>query len=82
MDKLSDYEIKQIIEKWTTNKYTYPIINPITNRIIKKDGLIYKNIDEKYKELLNNKLELLKNKMKVVILLKKRIKLLHMIISI
>lgn len=60
MSKLSDYEIKQIIEKWTTNKYTYPIINPITNRIIKKDGLIYKNIDEKYKELLNNKLELLK----------------------
>lgn len=32
MDDLSEYEIKQIIEKWPKNKLLNPIINPITNK--------------------------------------------------
>lgn len=59
-DNLSDYEIKQIIENWPKNKISYPIINPITNRKIKKDGQIYRKINEKYEESINNKLENLK----------------------
>lgn len=60
MNNLSDYEISQIIEKWQKVKLLDPIINPITNRKIKKNGSIYKKIDKKYKQLINNKLKDLK----------------------
>lgn len=57
-DVLSNYEIDQIIEKWPKYKISDPIINPITNRKIKKNGLIYKIIDKKYEDF--NKLENIK----------------------
>lgn len=60
MNNLSDYEISQIIEKWQKVKLLDPIINPITNRKIKKNGSIYKKIDKKYEQLINNKLKDLK----------------------
>lgn len=60
MDDLSEYEIKQIIEKWPKNKLLNPIINPITNKKIKKNGPTYKNIDKKYELFLNNKIKSIK----------------------
>jgi hypothetical protein len=60
MDNLSDYETKKIIEQWKENKLYDIIINPITNRKIKKNGSIYKKIDKKYEQLINNKFKNIK----------------------
>lgn len=57
MNNLSDYEISQLIEKWQKVKLLDPIINPITNRKIKKNGSMYKKIDKKYEQLKDLKIE-------------------------
>lgn len=54
LDNILKYEEREIIEKWPKYKLCDIIINPLTNRKIKKNGSIYKKIDNKYEQLINN----------------------------
>lgn len=54
IDNILKYEEREIIEKWPKYKLCDIIINPLTNRKIKKNGSMYKKINNKYEQLINN----------------------------